>query len=129
MKSNRVSLDFFDAFDTRLMAGRGFITGFHATEDDPLLKFLRKSSVGLTFDTTRGDNAGTFTDDTAPRCSGTMNPPADSFGLKNRSRCSLSSMRAPTVANQRSWTLNCWLVVLLSGHCTIARRTDGSMNS
>jgi hypothetical protein len=43
------------------LAGKGFITGYQASEDDPALKFLRKTSVGLTFDTSRGNTPGTFT--------------------------------------------------------------------
>ena len=42
-------------------ANRGFITGYRAGENDPVLKFLNKTSVGLTFDTTRGDEPGVFT--------------------------------------------------------------------
>jgi len=44
-----------------LFADRGFITGYRASQNDPLLKFLGKTSVGLTFDTTRGDTPGVFT--------------------------------------------------------------------
>jgi hypothetical protein len=44
-----------------LFADRGFITGYQASENDPLLKFLRKSSIGLTFDTSRGDTPDVFT--------------------------------------------------------------------
>lgn len=44
-----------------LFANRGFITGFRESERDPVLKFLRKTSVGLTFDTDRGDTPGVFT--------------------------------------------------------------------
>jgi hypothetical protein len=46
-----------------LFAKKGFITGFQETENDPVMKFLRKSSVGLSFDTSRGANAGTFVGD------------------------------------------------------------------
>jgi len=46
-----------------LMTDKGFITGFRESERDPLLKFLRKTSVGFTFDTTRGDQPGVFTGD------------------------------------------------------------------
>ena len=46
-----------------LFAKKGFITGFQETENDPVMKFLRKSSVGLSFDTSRGPNAGTFVGD------------------------------------------------------------------
>ena len=44
-----------------LFADRGFITGYQASENDSLLKFLRKSSIGLTFDTSRGDTPDVFT--------------------------------------------------------------------
>lgn len=46
-----------------LFAKKGFITGFQETENDPVLKFLRKSSIGLSFDTSRGAEPGTFTGD------------------------------------------------------------------
>ena len=45
----------------KLFQSKGFITGFQETENDPVMKFLRKTSVGLSFDTGRGDNAGVFT--------------------------------------------------------------------
>jgi hypothetical protein len=44
-----------------LFANRGFITGYRESEHDPVLKLLRKTSIGLTFDTTRGDTPGVFT--------------------------------------------------------------------
>ena len=44
-----------------LFADRGFITSYRASQNDPVLKFLGKTSVGLTFDTTRGDMPGVFT--------------------------------------------------------------------
>ena len=47
----------------KLFAKKGFITGFREAENDPFMKFLGKTSVGLTFDTTRGDQPGTFTGD------------------------------------------------------------------
>jgi hypothetical protein len=46
-----------------LFNNSGFITGFRQTENDALLKFLRKTSLGFTFDTTRGDQPGVFTGD------------------------------------------------------------------
>ena len=46
-----------------MMNNQGFITGFRQSEKDPLLKLLRKTSVGLTFDTSRGDQPGVFTGD------------------------------------------------------------------
>ena len=45
------------------LANKGFITGFRQADQDPVEKFLRKSSVGFTFDTTRGDEPGVFTGD------------------------------------------------------------------
>jgi len=44
-----------------LFANRGFITGYRESEHDPVLKLLRKTSLGLTFDTSRGDTPGVFT--------------------------------------------------------------------
>lgn len=44
-----------------MMSNKGFITGYQQSENDTLLKVLRKSSVGLTFDTSRGDQPGVFT--------------------------------------------------------------------
>lgn len=44
-----------------LFAKKGFITGFQASENYPLMRFLNKTSVGLTFDTSRGDTPGIFT--------------------------------------------------------------------
>jgi hypothetical protein len=43
-----------------MFADKGFITGFQGTSD-PFMKFLSKTSIGLTFDTSRGDTPGTFT--------------------------------------------------------------------
>jgi hypothetical protein len=45
----------------KLFTNQGFITGFRQTEDDAVMKFLRKSSIGLTFDTSRGSEPGIFT--------------------------------------------------------------------
>jgi len=42
---------------------KGFITGFREAEKDPVMNFLRKTSVGLTFDTNRGNQPGVFTGD------------------------------------------------------------------
>lgn len=47
----------------KTLADKGFITGFRQTEQDPVEKFLRKSSVGFTFDTSRGNEPGVFTAD------------------------------------------------------------------
>ena len=43
-----------------MFSDKGFITGLQGTSD-PFLKFLNKTSIGLTFDTSRGDTPGTFT--------------------------------------------------------------------
>ena len=43
-----------------MFADKGFITGAQE-ESDPFMKFLSKTSIGLTFDTSRGDTPGTFT--------------------------------------------------------------------
>ena len=45
------------------LAKKGFITGFRETDNDPFMKVLRKSAIGFTFDTSRGNNPGTFTGD------------------------------------------------------------------
>jgi hypothetical protein len=47
----------------KTLADKGFITGFRQTEQDPVEKILRKSSVGFTFDTSRGNEPGVFTGD------------------------------------------------------------------
>jgi hypothetical protein len=46
-----------------LLSKKGFITGFQQSENDPALKFLRKTSLGFTFDTSRGAQPGVFTGD------------------------------------------------------------------
>lgn len=46
-----------------MLAGKGFITGFQQSANDPALNLLRKASVGFTFDTSRGDQPGVFTGD------------------------------------------------------------------
>jgi hypothetical protein len=45
------------------LAKKGFITGYREADNDLPMKFLRKSSIGLTFDTSRGNNPGTFVGD------------------------------------------------------------------
>ena len=60
-KDTSVTFRFNPAGVVNLFSNSGFITGFQKTEDEPVLKFLRKTSVGLTFDTSRGDTPGTFT--------------------------------------------------------------------
>ncbi|MEP6913911.1 MAG: hypothetical protein ABI923_14210, partial [bacterium] len=45
----------------KLFEKKGFIDGFQETENDPIMKVLRKTSVGLSFDTSRGNNPGVFT--------------------------------------------------------------------
>jgi hypothetical protein len=47
----------------KTLADKGIITGFRQTEQDPVEKILRKSSVGFTFDTSRGNEPGVFTGD------------------------------------------------------------------
>ncbi len=44
-----------------LATSKGFITGFRESENNDFKKFLRKTSVGLTFDTARGSDPGFFT--------------------------------------------------------------------
>lgn len=46
-----------------MFAKKGFITGFQQNEKEPLLKFLGKTSLGFTFDTSRGSEPGVFTGD------------------------------------------------------------------
>lgn len=43
------------------LSGIGFLTGFRRAQNDSFLNFFRKTSVGLSFDTSRGDLPGTFT--------------------------------------------------------------------
>jgi len=45
------------------LTNKGFITGFRQAQQDPIQNFLRKSSIGLSFDTSRGNQAGVFTGD------------------------------------------------------------------
>lgn len=56
-----VTFRFNPAGVINMFANKGFITGFQETEAEPVLKFLRKTSIGLTFDTSRGDTPGSFT--------------------------------------------------------------------
>jgi hypothetical protein len=56
-----VTFRFNPAGVINMFSNKGFITGFRETEAEPVLKFLRKTSIGLTFDTSRGDTPGTFT--------------------------------------------------------------------
>jgi hypothetical protein len=44
-------------------ARKGFITGYREDDNDPFMKFLRKTSLGFTFDTSRGAQPGVFTGD------------------------------------------------------------------
>lgn len=46
-----------------MFAKKGFITGFQDNQNDPFLKFLGKTSLGFTFDTSRGAQPGVFTGD------------------------------------------------------------------
>jgi hypothetical protein len=42
------------------LSGQGFISSYQSTENDPLVKFFRNTSVGVTFDTTRGTDPPTL---------------------------------------------------------------------
>jgi hypothetical protein len=44
-------------------ANKGFITGFRQAEQDPVQNFLRKASLGFTFDTSRGTQPGVLVGD------------------------------------------------------------------
>lgn len=46
-----------------LLSSKGYITGYRESENDPVLRFLRKTSIGLSFDANRGNTPGTFTGD------------------------------------------------------------------
>ncbi|HWP56179.1 MAG TPA: hypothetical protein VN476_18745 [Pyrinomonadaceae bacterium] len=46
-----------------LLGKKGFITGFQQDQSDPFMKFLGKTSLGFTFDTSRGNQPGVFTGD------------------------------------------------------------------
>ena len=43
------------------LSSQGYISGFRNTEDDPLAKFFRRTSLGFSFDTTRDTDPPTFT--------------------------------------------------------------------
>jgi hypothetical protein len=43
------------------LAGQGYISSFRNTEDDALLKFFRRTSIGFSFDTNRDTDPPTFT--------------------------------------------------------------------
>lgn len=60
-RDTAVTFRFNPAGVIKMFSNKGFITGFQETEAEPVLKFLRKTSIGLTFDTSRGDTPGTFT--------------------------------------------------------------------
>jgi hypothetical protein len=47
----------------KLFLKEGFIPAFRENEKDPFLKFLSKTSLGFTFDTSRGAQPGVFTGD------------------------------------------------------------------
>jgi|GEM_PF-1090399 len=47
----------------KLFSKKGFIPGFRENENDPFLKVLAKTSLGFTFDTSRGAQPGVFTGD------------------------------------------------------------------
>jgi hypothetical protein len=46
-----------------LFSDKGFITAHRQNERDPLMKFLEKTSLGFSFDTSRGAQPGVFTGD------------------------------------------------------------------
>jgi hypothetical protein len=46
-----------------LIQKKGFISGFRQNDHDPFLKVLGKTSLGFTFDTSRGSTPGVFTGD------------------------------------------------------------------
>lgn len=46
-----------------ILGNKGFITGFRNDQNDPFLKFLGKTSLGFSFDTSRGNQPGVFTGD------------------------------------------------------------------
>lgn len=46
-----------------MFADQGFVTGFRQADNDPVLGFLNKTSLGLSFDTSRGTQPGIFTGD------------------------------------------------------------------
>jgi hypothetical protein len=46
-----------------IFGNKGFITGFRNDQNDPFLKFLGKTSLGFSFDTSRGNQPGVFTGD------------------------------------------------------------------
>jgi hypothetical protein len=47
----------------KLFEQKGFITGFREVQADPPMNFLRKTSVGVSFDTDRGNQPGVFIGD------------------------------------------------------------------
>ena len=56
-----VTFRFNPAGVIKLFEKRGFLTGFREIQRDPVMHFLSKTSVGLSFDTDRGDQPGVFT--------------------------------------------------------------------
>lgn len=58
-----VTFRFNPAGVAKLFEKKGFITGFREVQEDPIMNFLKKTSVGLSFDTDRGNQPGTFTAD------------------------------------------------------------------
>lgn len=43
------------------LSGQGYISGFREKEDDALVRFFRRTSIGFSFDTTRGTTSPTLT--------------------------------------------------------------------
>jgi len=61
VNGNTLTFRFNPVGAVQALSGTGFIEGFRHTQQDPILGFFRRSSVGLSFDTSRGDEPGTFT--------------------------------------------------------------------
>lgn len=60
-KDTTVTFRFNPAGVIKLFEKKGFITGFQETQEDAVMKFLGKTAIGLSFDTSRGDAPGVFT--------------------------------------------------------------------
>lgn len=42
------------------LSGQGYVSGFRNSQNDPVISFLRRTSLGFSFDTTRGTDPPTF---------------------------------------------------------------------
>jgi hypothetical protein len=60
-KDTTVTFRINPAGTIKLIQKKGFINGFQEMDNDWMMKFLRKTSIGLSFDTSRGNSSGTFT--------------------------------------------------------------------